>query len=403
MSRVAITGIGILSCLGGSKEDVQRALREGRSGIEFVPERKKMGFRSCLAGTLKHFSLPNIPKKSLRQMGQGSYMAVHAVQQAISDAMLNENDVKNEDTGIIIGNSGNMLDIFEQCDTFSHLKKKLGGNALQRTMASSVSANLSVLMGTQGHCMTVSTACASGASAIGYGYQLIKSGLQSRVICGGVQEGSWAYDCNFDALRVFSNREDDPIRASRPFDKYRDGLVPSAGCGIVIIEDYELAQVRRAKIYAEIVGFATNSDGFDMTLPSGKGSMKCMEMALQDAGVAIKEVDYINAHATSTIVGDIAEAQAIAKLFGKKPFVSSTKSMTGHEVGAAGSNELIYTLLMMQDNFIAPNINIEEVDDACRGINIVENETIEAPIRVAMSNSFGFGGVNSCLIVKKDI
>ena len=403
MNRVAITGIGILSCLGCSKKDVQRALREGRSGIEFVPERKKMGFRSGLAGTLKHFSLPKIPKKSLRQMGQGSYMAVHAVQQAISDAKLNENDIKNEDTGIIIGNSGNMLDIFEQCNTFSHLKKKLGGNALQRTMASSVSANLSVLMGTQGHCMTVSTACASGASAIGYGYQLVKFGLQSRLICGGVQEGSWAYDCNFDALRVFSNREDDPIRASRPFDKYRDGLVPSAGCGIVILEDYEIAQARRAKIYAEIVGFATNSDGFDMTIPSGKGSMKCMEMALRDAGVDIKEIDYINAHATSTIVGDIAEAQAIAELFGKKPFVSSTKSMTGHEVGAAGSNELIYTLLMMQDNFIAPNINIEEVDDACRGINIVKNESIEAPIRVAMSNSFGFGGVNSCLIVKEDI
>lgn len=400
MRRVVITGMGIICCLGNSLNDVLHALQEGRSGIEFIPERKEMGFRSSLAGTLRNFEHPEIPKKYLRQMGQGSYIAVHGVRQAISDAMLQESDIQNERTGVIIGNSGNMLDTFEQC-SFFHRGKKLGGNALQRVMASSVSANLSVLHSIRGYSMTVSTACASGASAIGYSYQSVKFGLQDRIICGGVQEGSWAYDCNFDALRVFSAREDEPTKASRPFDRYRDGLVPSPGCGIVILEDYDHARSRGARIYAELIGYGTNSDGYDMTIPSGVGSIKCMQLALQDATIDAQEIDYINAHATSTVVGDVAEAQAIAKLFASGPFVSSTKSMTGHEIGAAGSNELIYTLLMMNNSFIAPNINIEEIDEGCRGINIVANNAIDAPIRIAMSNSFGFGGVNCCLIVKK--
>jgi 3-oxoacyl-[acyl-carrier-protein] synthase-1 len=400
MRRVVITGMGIVCCLGNSLNEVLYGLQQGRSGIEFVPERKEMGFRSSLAGTLKNLDSPEIPKKYLRQMGQGSYIAVHAVRQAISDAFLQESDIHSERTGIIIGNSGNMLDTFEQCRIFRS-GKKLGGTALQRVMASSVSANLAVFLGVQGFAMTVSTACASGASAIGYASQCIKFGLQDRMICGGVQEGSWAYDCNFDALRVFSGRKDDPSRASRPFDKHRDGLVPSVGCGIVILEDYKMARDRGARVYAELIGYGTNSDGYDMTIPSGVGSLKCMQLALKDAAIDAGEVDYINAHATSTVVGDAAEAQAIAQLFGKRPFVSSTKSMTGHEIGAAGSNELIYTLLMMQNGFVAPNINIEEIDEECRGINIVANEAIDESICTAMSNSFGFGGVNSCLIVRK--
>lgn len=403
MRRVAITGMGILCCLGNSLNEVLIALREGRSGIEFIPERKEMGFHSCLAGTLRDLTPPEIPKKYLRQMGLGSYLGVHAVKQAIAGAMLKERDIQNGGTGVIIGNSGNMLDTFEQCSNFFDRGKKLGGNALQRVMASSVSANLSVLLGTRGYCMTVSTACASGATAIQQGYHLIKSGFQDRMICGGVQEGSWAFHCNFDALRLFSRREDEPTKASRPFDKYRDGLVPSAGCGIVILEDYEQARRRGAPIQTELIGCGTNSDGFDMTVPSGMGSVKCMELALRDAGIDAEEVDYINAHATSTVVGDVSEAQAITELFGKRPLVSSTKSMTGHEIAAAGSNELIYTLLMMQNDFIAPNINIEEIDEKCQGIHIVANHAINAPIRVAMSNSFGFGGVNTCLIVKKNL
>ena len=401
MKRVAITGMGIICSLGNTLEDVRQALREGRSGIELVEDRKQMGFRSSLAGTLKDVSLPDVPKKYLRQMGQGSYLAVQAAQKCMVDAMVEGNHLQNGRTGVVIGNSGNMLDIFEQCSSFYRDKKKLGGNALQRTMASSVSANLSVFLGTQGHCLTVSTACASGASAINHGYQLIKFGFQDRIICGGVQDGTWAYDCNFDALRVFSSREDEPTKASRPFDAHRDGLVPSCGCGIIMLEEYEQARERGAKIYAELIGCGTNSDGYDMTIPSGAGSVKCMEMALKDAGIDSHQVEYINAHATSTIVGDIAEAKAIAKLFGTKPYVSSTKSMTGHEIGAAGSNELIYTILMIQNDFIAPNINIEEIDQECRSINIVANKALDTSVRIAMSNSFGFGGVNACLIIKK--
>jgi 3-oxoacyl-[acyl-carrier-protein] synthase-1 len=393
--------MGILCCLGNTLEEVLKAIMEGRSGVEYVPERKQLGFRSALSGTLKNFTTPDIPKKYLRQMGKGSYLAIPAVQQAISDAMLEDSDIQNERTGIMIGNSGNMLDVFDQCNTFRNLKKKLGGNAMQRAMASSVSANLSVLFGTRGYCITVSTACASGASAIAYAYQLIKFGMQDRMICGGVQDNSWAYDCNFDALRVFSQREDEPTKASRPFDKYRDGLVPSGGCGIVVLEEYESARRRGANLQVELVGYGTNSDGMDMTTPSGIGSEQCMSLALHDAGVDAGEVDYINAHATSTLVGDVFEAKSIAKLFGNKPFVSSTKSMTGHEIGAAGSNELIYTILMMKNNFIAPNINIEEVDPECGAINIVANSAIEESIRVAMSNSFGFGGVNTSLVFKK--
>lgn len=392
--------MGILSCLGNSLDEVLKSLQEGHSGIEFINERKEMGFRSGLAGTLKDFSLPEVPKRVLRQMGQGSYMAYHPVKQAIEDADLQDNDIRNERTGIIIGNSGNMLDTYEQCRAFYDRTRRLGGNALQRVMASSISANLSVLLGTQGYCMTVSAACASGASAISHASQLIRFGVQDRMICGGMQEGSWAYDCNFDALRVFSGREDEPAKASRPFDKYRDGLVPSLGSGIVILEEYSLARRRGAHIWGEIIGTGTNSDGQDMTIPSGSGSIKCMELALRDAGLDSQEIDYINAHATSTRVGDISEAQAINKVFGPKPFVSSTKSMTGHEIGTAGSNEFIYTALMMQNGFVAPNINIEEIDPECEGINIVANHAVEARIRMAMSNSFGFGGVNTCLIIK---
>ena len=221
------------------------------------------------------------------------------------------------------------------------------------------------------------------------------------MICGGVQESSWAYDCNFDALRNFSQREDEPTKASRPFDRHRDGLVPSRGCGVVTLEEYEQAIARGARIHAELLGYGTSSDGFDMTTPSGVGYARSVELALQDAAIGVHDIDYINAHATSTIVGDATEAQAIAKVFGKGPCVSSTKSMTGHESAAAGSNELIYTVLMVESGFIAPSINIEEIDEACQGIEIVANEAVDKQIRIALSTSAGFGGVNTCLIVKK--
>ncbi|HWU37211.1 MAG TPA: beta-ketoacyl-[acyl-carrier-protein] synthase family protein, partial [Candidatus Acidoferrum sp.] len=354
MRRVAITGIGIVSCIGNDRQEVLDALQHGRSGIEVIPERKALGFRSALGGRIKGLALPDVPKRNLRQMGPGSLIAVHATHQALRDAGLEPHHIKSDRMAIIVGQCGNFQDTYQQCRAFRDEGLKLGSTSLQKVMADSVSANLTVLLGTRGYSLTVSAACATGASAIGLAFQLIRGGLQDRSVCGGVQEDSWEYFCQFDALRAFSMREDEPTKASRPFDKARDGLVPSAGGGIVILEELEEARRRGAKIYAELIGYAFRSDGTDMTIPSGEGSIACMEEVLKDAGIPPEDVHYINAHATSTPLGDAVEAQAIAKVFGKRPLVSSTKSMTGHEQGAAGSNEVIYTLLMMEHQFVAP-------------------------------------------------
>lgn len=401
MRRVAITGMGIISSIGNSLDEVTESLQGGHSGIESIPDRSKMGFHSSLSGTIKNFEHPPLPKKNLRQIGEGGLFTYAAARQAIDDAGFGEDKICHDRTGVIIGNSGNMRDVYQNCYLFGEKRKKLSGMALPRTMSSSVSANLSILLRTRGYCMTIASACASGASAIGQAAQLIRFGLQDRMIAGGVHEGSWEYDCNFDALRVFSQREDQPTLASRPFDKHRDGLIPSSGAGIIMLEDWEQARARGARIYAELVGYAANSDGFDMTTATGTGGVKCMELALADAGIAADRVDYVNAHATSTPTGDAIEAQSIAQVFGQQPLVSSTKSMTGHEIGAAGSNELIYTLLMMKHGFVAPNINIEELDERCLGINIVTNEAIDKAMDITLSNSFGFGGVNAVLVLKK--
>jgi 3-oxoacyl-[acyl-carrier-protein] synthase I len=399
--RVAIVGVGIISAIGNNVKDVLTSLQRGRSGIELIPERKELGFRSALGGRIKDLADLDVPKRNLRQMGRGSQLAVHAAQQALEDASLEPRALQSGRVGVVMGNVGNAQDIYRQCRAFYDKSMKLGGTAMQRAMTDSVSANLSVLLGTQGYALTLSAACATGAATVGFSSQLIRGGLQDLCICGGTQEDGWEGVCHFDALQAFSRREDEPTKASRPFDKYRDGLVPSAGAGIVILEELAQARRRGARIYAELLGFAMNSDGFDMTIPSGEGSRRCMELALADAGILSAQVNYINAHASSTPLGDVAEAQAIATTFGKGPLVSSTKSMTGHELGAAGSNELIYCLLMMQHNFIAPNINVEEIDPQCGGINLVANQARESRIDVAVSNSFGFGGVNTCIVVKR--
>jgi 3-oxoacyl-[acyl-carrier-protein] synthase-1 len=393
--------MGIVSCLGNSLSEVCTALREGRSGIESLPERKELGFHSCLAGTIKNFESPEIPKRNLRQMSVSGAYATAAVREAIEVAGLEPELIENDRTGIIVGNTGNMADIFRNAYTMAHLKKSLPPGAVAQTMASSVSANLSVLLRTRGYAMTVSCACASGGSAIGQGAQLIRHGAQDRVLAGGVQEGSWEWSCNFDALRVFASDDGPPAEASRPFDRDRNGLVPSCGAGFVVLEELEQARARGATVLAELTGFASNSDGSDMTTPSGAGAVHCIRLALADAGIRPEDVDYVNAHATSTPVGDAVEARAIAEVFGDRPYVSGTKSMTGHETGAAGSNELIYTLLMMQHGFVAPTINVSQIDDDCRGIRLVTNQAVETPIRTAISNSFGFGGVNTCIVVTR--
>lgn len=401
MRRVVITGMGIVSCLGNDRQTVLQALQQGRSGVEFLPERKELGFRSALGGRIKDLPPPNVPKRNLRQMGPGSYFGAHATLQALADAGIEPPQLQSDRVGIVIGNIGNMQDIYRQCRVFHDKTMKLGGTAYQKTMGCSVSANLSVLLGTRGHALTVTAACATGAVAVGLGSQLIRAGVQDLCICGGVQEDSWESICHFDALQAFSVREHEPTKASRPFDAQRDGLVPSSGCGILVLEELEHARQRGAKIYAELIGYAFASDGYDMTLPSGEGNVRCMEGALRDAGISPEAVDYINAHATSTPVGDVAEARAIAKVFGHRPWVSSTKSMTGHELAAAGSSELVYTLLMMEHGFIAPNINVEELDPQCEGIRLVANHAVEARIDIAASNSFGFGGVNTCIVLQR--
>ncbi|MBI3328215.1 MAG: beta-ketoacyl-[acyl-carrier-protein] synthase family protein, partial [Nitrospinae bacterium] len=341
MRRIVITGMGIVSCLGNNRQEVLESLRRGRSGIEFIPERKALGFRSALGGRIRNLPSPNIPKRNLRQMGPGSLLAVHATRQALEGAELEPHQIRHERVGVIIGNVGNMQDTYQQCRMFHDKTQKLGGTAEQKVMGDSVSANLSVLLGTRGYSLTVSAACASGAAAIGLAAQLIRTGLQDLCICGGTQEDAWESVCHFDALQAFSVRESEPSKASRPFDKHRDGLVPSAGSGIVVLEELEHAKQRGARICAELIGYALNSDGYDMTNPSGEGSIRCMEQALHEAGIMPDQVDYINAHATSTLVGDAMEAQAIAKIFAKGPYVSSTKSMTGHDAGAAGSNAAV--------------------------------------------------------------
>jgi 3-oxoacyl-[acyl-carrier-protein] synthase-1 len=399
--RVAIVGMGIVSAIGNNTKEVLASLQQGRSGIELIPARKELGFRSALGGRIKNLSALDVPKRNLRQMGRGSHLAVQAAQQALEDASLEPRALRSGRVGIVMGNVGNAEDIYRQCRMFYDKTMRLGGTAMQKAMTDSVSANLSVLLGTQGYTLTISAACATGAATVGFSSQLIRWGLQDLCICGGTQEDGWEGVCHFDALQAFSRREDEPTKASRPFDKYRDGLVPSAGAGVVILEELDHARNRGARIYAELLGFAMNSDGYDMTIPSGQGSQRCMQLALEDAGIAPEQVDYINAHASSTPVGDVVEARAIATVFGKGPLVSSTKSMTGHELGAAGSNELIYCLVMMQHNFIAPNINIEEIDPQCEGINLVANQAREARIDVVASNSFGFGGVNTCIVLKR--
>jgi len=403
MRRVAVTGLGIVSCLGNTRHDVLAALQEGRSGIELISERKTLGFRSSLGGRIKGLDPPDIPKRNLRQMSPACYFGVHAARQAIQDSAWGPAQIQNDRTALIIGCTGNYRDIYQQCHTFRDERLKLGGTALVRAMVDSASANLSVLLGTRGYSLTISAACATGAAAIGLAFQLIRGGMQDRAIAGGVHEDTWEYCCHFDALKAFSLREDEPTKASRPFDRHRDGLVPSAGSGLIVLEDLEQARERGANIYAELIGYAFTSDGNDMTIPSGEGSVRCMRQALQEAGTRPDEVDYINAHATSTPAGDVSEARAIAEVFGMGPYVSSTKSMTGHEQGACGSTEVIYTLLMMRDRFVAPTINLDELDPECEGINVVGNHAIEAKVDVAVSNAFGFGGVNTCLVFRKEL
>jgi 3-oxoacyl-[acyl-carrier-protein] synthase-1 len=404
MNRVVITGIGAWSCLGKNVDEVKDALFAGKSGIGFDQERKDMGYRSALTGILTRPELKGLLDRRQRiSLGQPAEFAYMATAEALRMAKMEIDWLEKQEVGIIYGNDSVAQATMEAID-ITRAKKDttlIGSGATFQSMNSTVTMNLSTIYKLKGINFTLSAACASGSHSIGMGYLLIRTGLQHQVICGGAQEVNPNTFGSFDGLGAFSIRENEPTKASRPFDKDRDGLVPSGGAATVILESLESAQKRGAAILAEVVGYGFSSNGEHISNSSVNGQVRSLAMALKDSGLQTKEIDYINAHATSTQGGDRVEAQAIHTLFGEDHTpVSSTKSMTGHECWMSGASEIVYSVQMMQNGFIAPNINFENPDEDSQKLNIIA-ETKETPLNCILSNSFGFGGTNSTLIIKK--
>lgn len=403
--RVVITGMGIWSCLGTDLETVKLSLYEGKSGIGMQPERLEYGYRSALTGIVEE---PVITKKMLdRHTRAGmpeearyAYMSsLQAFEQAnISDEYLRENEI-----GCIFGNDSSAKPVIEASKIMDekHDSAMLGYGLIFQSMNSTVNMNLSTIFHLRGVNFTISAACASGSHSIGLGYMLIKQGMQDIVLCGGAQETNFYSMASFDALGAFSVRMDEPTKASRPFDRDRDGLIPSGGAASLVLEDYEHAKARGANILAEVVGYGFSSNGGGISQPSDEGSVVAMTRALDMSGVKAEDIDYINAHATSTHQGDMYEAMALNRMFGgKHALISSTKSMTGHECWMAGASEAVYSILMMQNDFVAPNINFEHPDEYSEKMNLAIT-TVETELNLVLSNSFGFGGTNSALVLKK--
>ncbi len=404
MNRVVITGIGIYSCLGKNLDEVKESLYAGKSGIIYDAPRKEMGFRSALTGFVERPELKGTLKRrdriGLAQEGEFAYVAtVEALEKAGIDAdFLADNEV-----GILFGNDSTAEATIQAVDKVREKKDTtlLGSASIFQSMTSTVTMNLATIFKLKGVNFTISGACASGSHTIGMAYILIKNGLQNQVICGGAQEINAYAMASFDALSAFSTRESEPEKASRPFDSARDGLVPSGGAATVILESLESAKNRNATILGEVVGYGFSSNGDHISVPNVEGPVRALKLCLKDAGMKPEEIDYINAHATSTPVGDMNEAKAIHQVFGESnPFVSSTKSMTGHECWMAGSSEVVYSLIMMHNSFIAPNINLESPGEEAAGLKI-PNQAVDSKIDAFLSNSFGFGGTNASLIIKK--
>jgi len=403
-TRVVITGMGIYSCIGENIQEVKESLYQGKSGIVFQEERKEFGYRSGLTGMVK---VPNLKKELSRRqrisMDDESLFAYVATKEALENAKIDEDFLEKNDVGILYGNDSTAKAVVESTDIVREKKDTalVGSGAIFKAMNSTVTMNLSTIFKLKGVNFTISAACASGSHSLGVGYMMIKNGLQDTVICGGAQEINKYATASFDGLGVFSPNEECPTKASRPFDKTRDGLIPSGGAATLILESYESAVERGAPILAELVGYGFSSNGGHISTPNVEGPAKAMRKALVQAGVSPSEIDYVNAHATSTPLGDENEAKAIFEVFGENgPLVSSTKSMTGHECWMAGASEVVYSMLMMQHSFVAPNINLTEADEAAEKLNLVKT-TVNKKIDVFLSNSFGFGGTNSALVVKK--
>jgi 3-oxoacyl-[acyl-carrier-protein] synthase I len=402
--RVVITGIGIYSTIGKNLDEVKDSLMNGKSGIVLNQERKSYGFQSGLTGYIDEPQLKNLlDRRSRVSMPQQAEYAYMSTLEALKIANIDQDHINKNTIGIIFGNDSSTPALIRAVDIIREKRDTMliGSGSVFQSMNSTVTMNLSVIFKLKGVNFTVSGACASGSHSIGMGFLLIKHGYQDCIICGGAQEINLFCVGSFDTLGAFSNRESDPTKASRPFDKHRDGLVPSGGAASVILESYESAVKRGAPILAEVFGYGFSSDGVHISVPDVDGPKRAIQMALEHADMKPEMIDYINAHATSTPLGDANEAEAINTVFEKaKPFVSSTKSMTGHEMWMAGSSEVVYSILMMQNSFIAPNINFEEPDEHTCKLNIASKK-IDKEVNTFLSNSFGFGGTNSSLIIGK--
>ncbi|MAJ91559.1 MAG: beta-ketoacyl-[acyl-carrier-protein] synthase I [Legionellales bacterium] len=402
MKRVVITGMGIVSSIGNNKSDVLDSLKNSKSGIQYSPEYAELEFRSHVYGAIDIDLDAFIDRKQKRFMGDSAAYCYIAMQEAIEDANLNEANISNERTGLIVGQGGssnkNMLDVIDTLRARG--ARKVGPTMVPRIMTSSNSACLSVAYKIKGVNYSISSACATSAHCIGNAYEIIQSGKQDIIFAGGGEEIHWTSTLLFDSMGALSSKyNSSPEKASRPYDAKRDGFVISGGGSILVVEEMEHALARNANIYAEIIGYGATSDGFDMVKPSGEGAVRCMQQALASVEVPI---DYINAHATSTPAGDVTELDAIKRVFKSKiPLISATKSQTGHGLGAAGSNESIYSLLMLENNFIAKSMNIEEIDSKAKDIPIALNRIDGAGLKTIMSNSFGFGGTNACIVFQK--
>ena len=401
MKNVVITGMGIKSCIGNNYKEVLNNLQNGRSGIVFNKTYSEMGFRSCVSGTVNIELSDYIDRKLLRFMGESAGYAYLATKDALEMAGIDDNDLDSPKIGIVAGSGGASTRIMVESGDIARKKgpKRIGPYGVTKSMSSSISAIIATALKLKGVNYSISSACATSAHCIGHTADLIKNGSQDIVIAGGSDDEHWSSSCLFDAMGALSSKYNkDPEKASRPYDLERDGFVISGGAGMIILEEEEHAKKRGANILAKLSGYFANSDGYDMVAPSGEGAKRCMQGALD---ISNNKIDYINTHGTSTPVGDVAELNAIKELFKtESPLISSTKSMTGHSLGATGAHEAIYSIMMLNESFIAPSINIESLCDEAKGLNIV-SETKEVDINNILSNSFGFGGTNASLVLSK--
>jgi 3-oxoacyl-[acyl-carrier-protein] synthase-1 len=403
MHRVAITGIGIVSCIGNNIQKVAESLRLGKSGIAIDAERINIGFRSPLTGVIRDFEATDfLSRKQRKTMADFAIYAYASVREALDMSGLSDEEVQSPDTGLIFGCDSSCIAAVEQVELLrKHEETKyIGSGHVFRSMTSNITMNLNTILKTKGACWTISSACSSGGHAVGQAADLIALGRQDRVICGGAQEINWESMCSFDALGAFSMRIEEPEAACRPFDAQRDGLVPSGGAATLVLERYNMAKQRGAKILGEIKAYGFSSDGTHISVPSHEGLTTVMQKTLDSANLKPSEIEYISAHATSTPVGDSIEAQSITAVFGEKtPWVSSFKSMVGHELWMAGASNIVYSIIMAQEGFIAKNLNFHEPDEDSKKLNIVTETITKAPETV-LCNAAGFGGSNACVIIR---